>query len=139
MSERSVYTLAGVALAVVIELLRWLAKAPPELCTALSGLATFLMAGGPSVLPAPKSPPDQRGHVRVGVALALGLLALFLAFTIPLGCGFRDVVDDGAPVQEIKRGPPCVMTQRTSDWELQGRITSPNHRCRVIIEGTELP
>lgn len=136
----------GLAGLVVIECLSWLADMPGETASGLRAIM-WLCIAGPAALHARAGraqPPDQRGHVRLGLTVALAVLALLTAGVLSVvlpGCGSRDVVDSGpgAPQFRIRRGPPCVMSMHTSDGARQGRITHPTERCRVVVDGEDLP
>ncbi len=70
------------------------------------------------------------------------LRALLLLLLLPLHhCASRDIVDTGpgSPSFAIDRGPPCSMAMYTSDGKRQGRIRHQSERCRIVIDGAELP
>lgn len=74
MSERRIYTLVGFVMLIAIECLRWLAGAPPEFCTAMTGLAAVAMAGGPSLIRGS----DERGHTPLSTLVGFVVLGLIL-------------------------------------------------------------
>ncbi len=134
-NARTIYTLAGFGLLILSELLRWLAQAPPEMCTTLTSIAGMLMAGGPSLI----RPPDQRGNARVGFALVVaGLGFVMLAWTFAMGgCGSRQVVAEKSVGLIVKRGPPCDMSLQ-ADGEEVCRVRS-TERCELTIDGEVKP
>lgn len=114
MTERAIYTLTGVLILIGTEILRWLAQAPPELCTVLTSLGGMLMAGGPSLL----HPPDQRGSARVGVMLVVGGIAAFVALAWSVGaCGSREILTRDPIAIEYWEGPPCRVVIHAGDEE----------------------
>lgn len=129
MTERLVYTVLGIVLLVLTELLRWLAGAPPELCTALTGLGGVLLAGGPSVVRA--LPGGSGGFGRIGL-LALVAVAGALALAIAGGCLPRQVTAERSIDVDVSIGPPCVATL-SADGAIAGTATGPT--CsRALLE-----
>lgn len=124
MTERAIYTLAGVLILIATELLRWLAQAPPELCTVLTSLGGMLMAGGPSLM----RPPDQRGSARVGVMLVIGAVAAVLVLAVAWsGCGILGptrVEAEHSITWQRRPGPTCYV-RTLADGEVATETTAP--------------
>lgn len=76
-----------------------------------------------------------------GGATALLAITILLMLLVPGGCGARNLVldaDDAAPTFDIQRGPPCRMAM-AGDGEVQATITHATQRCRLVIDGVEVP
>lgn len=132
----------GLLLLICVELIRWLADAPPEVCTGLSSIAWLCLAGPPA-LAARASRNAERGNVRVGALLVLGgVAALLVALTVSgVGCGPRNLVldkDDQPPTFEVHRGPPCKMAL-IAEGEVQASVEHRTARCRLVVDGAEVP
>lgn len=127
---KTVYTLAGIALLIATELLRWLAQAPPEMCTTFTALAGLLMAGGPSLI----RPPDQRGHGGVGLLGILAVVALVPLLLSSSGCGSREVITREPIAIEYWQGPPCrvhILAGTDAPYIVRNPAGSPL-ACRVV-------
>lgn len=135
--------LFGLVLLIGVELIRWLADAPPEVCTGLSSIAWLCLAGPPA-LAARASRNAERGNVRVGALLVLaGVAALLVALTLggAAGCGPRNLVleqGDPPPTFEVHRGPPCRMAL-IAEGEVQASVEHRTARCRLVVDDVEVP
>ena len=130
---------------VVVEILTWLADMPGETASGLRALM-WLCVAGPAALQARagSQPPDQRGSVRVGVTLGIAIVVFVGAAILSLfvhGCGPRQLVleaDDDPPMFDVRRGPPCYMAL-LHDGEIEASVEHRDQRCRVRINGKEVP
>lgn len=132
----------GLLLLICVELLRWLAEAPPEVCTGLSSIAWLCLAGPPA-LAARATRNAERGSTRVGALLVLGGLAAVVLAALggAAGCGPRNLVleaDDPPPTFDVRRGPPCRMAL-VALGEEQAVVTHGTARCRLVVDGADVP
>jgi len=86
--------------------------------------------------------PEERGNVRLGAMLVIGAVAMmFIVLTFAGGCGPRNLVldpDDPPPTFAVKRGPPCRMSL-VALGEEQAVVTHGTARCRLVVDGVEVP
>lgn len=107
-------------------------------------LADGLMLLGGSLLgwaaPLPPVRPGGSGPGGAGTGIVVGVVLGALAMLAP-GCGPRNIVleaDDPPPTFDVRRGPPCRMSLIALGEE-QAVVTHDTARCRLVVDGAEVP